>query len=252
MAKIMLVAGHGGRDPGAVGNGLQEKDLTLATALAARDYLHNRFTGHEIVMSRTTDVFVSLTQQRDIAQRENVDIFVDIHYNAFHDPAANGFETFIFAGEVFPETERNQRKIHDTCMDYLETLNVRDRGRKTSRHWTVTNVPTSVVLVEGMFITNPREAQLLRDPTVLRNIGSAIAHGVALSYRLPQKEQPKPPKPPAELPEVQRTIAVEIDGKMTDIQGYLINNSTYVHAAPLVRALGYEISGHGDHIKVWK
>jgi len=62
----------------------------------------------------------------------------------------------------------------------------------------------------------------------------------------------KQPKPPAELPEVQRTIAVEIDGKMTDIQGYLINNSTYVHAAPLVRALGYEISGHGDHVKVRK
>jgi len=252
MTKIMIAPGHGGRDPGAVANGLAEKNLNLTTGLACRDYLRDNFTGHQIYMTRTTDTFVSLPDQRELARKHDVDIFVDVHYNAFHEQSANGFETFIFSGEVFPETERNQRKIHNTCMDYLETLGIRDRGRKRSRHWTVTNIPTSVVLVEGMFLTNAREADILKQPNVLKNIGGAIGHGVALSYRLPKKEQQKPPKPPEELPEIQRMIRVEIDGKMTNIPAYLIDGSTYIHGAPLVRALGYQISGHGDHVKIGK
>ena len=63
MTRIFLDPGHGGSDPGAVGNGLQEKTLTLAIATRIRDILLNEYQGVEVRMSRTNDVFVGLTER---------------------------------------------------------------------------------------------------------------------------------------------------------------------------------------------
>lgn len=61
--KIYIDPGHGGTDTGAVGNGLREKDLTLDIALRIRNILNAEYTGHEIRMSRTSDVYPTLTQR---------------------------------------------------------------------------------------------------------------------------------------------------------------------------------------------
>ena len=64
--------------------------------------------------------------------------------------------------------------------------------------------------------------------------------------------EPAPPKPPETLPQIQRTIGIEVDGTMTNEVGYLINNSTYVKASYIARLAGLGISGHGTYIKITK
>ncbi|GIO24765.1 hypothetical protein J11TS1_33460 [Oceanobacillus sp. J11TS1] len=63
MKKIYLDPGHGGTDPGAAGNGLQEKNITLAIALQVRNILNRDYKGHSVRMSRTSDKTVSLAER---------------------------------------------------------------------------------------------------------------------------------------------------------------------------------------------
>ncbi|MFS0783539.1 N-acetylmuramoyl-L-alanine amidase family protein, partial [Bacillus sp. 1P06AnD] len=63
MVKIFIDPGHGGSDPGAVGNGIQEKNITLAIALRVRDLLLNGYSNVEVKMSRTGDTFPSLSDR---------------------------------------------------------------------------------------------------------------------------------------------------------------------------------------------
>ncbi len=97
MAKIYLDPGHGGTDPGAQGNGLQEKNVTLAIALKVRDILNRDYEGHTIRMSRSSDVTVSLPQRTNDANSWGADYFVSIHINA---GGGTGYEDFIYNGSV--------------------------------------------------------------------------------------------------------------------------------------------------------
>lgn len=67
MFKLFLDPGHGGKDPGAVGNGMEEKDITLAIAKQIHDILTNHYRNVSVKMSRTTDKFVSLKERTDAA-----------------------------------------------------------------------------------------------------------------------------------------------------------------------------------------
>ena len=81
--KIYLDPGHGGSDPGASGNGLLEKDVTLAIALKINDILLKEYAGAETRLSRTTDKTVTLQERTDDANSWGADLFVSIHTNAF-------------------------------------------------------------------------------------------------------------------------------------------------------------------------
>lgn len=94
MVLIYLDAGHGGRDSGAVGNGLKEKALTL-------DICNRIKKGLEaydctVKMTRTEDVFISLEQRTTQANQDNADVLVSVHINAAGSNAAKGFETFVY------------------------------------------------------------------------------------------------------------------------------------------------------------
>ncbi len=82
MVKVYIDPGHGGTDPGAVANGLKEKDLTLKIAKYTRDYLQDNYKGVSIKMSRTGDTYPSLTQRTNEANKWGADVFVSIHINA--------------------------------------------------------------------------------------------------------------------------------------------------------------------------
>jgi N-acetylmuramoyl-L-alanine amidase len=92
--KIVLDAGHGGKDPGARGvNGVLEKEVVLAIALELRDLLQ-RMTGVKVVLTRDRDVFLSLEERTAIANAEEADLFVSIHANASPNSASSGIETY--------------------------------------------------------------------------------------------------------------------------------------------------------------
>ena len=92
---IMLDAGHGGRDPGAVYNGRQEKDDSLALTLAIGEILQNR--GVDVEYTRTTDVYESPYQKAMEANNAGVDFFVSIHRNSYPtDNAVSGVESLVY------------------------------------------------------------------------------------------------------------------------------------------------------------
>lgn len=93
--KVVLDAGHGGKDPGAVGNGVQEKDITLSLALKVGKILE-QYKDIDVVFTRKTDVFITLNERPKIANRAKADVFISIHCNSTANPNPFGTETFVF------------------------------------------------------------------------------------------------------------------------------------------------------------
>ena len=90
---IVLDAGHGGYDNGAVSGTRREKDDNLRMALAVGNLL--RGCGFNVIYTRSTDVFVPLIERANISNRANADLFVSFHRNASTNPAANGVENWV-------------------------------------------------------------------------------------------------------------------------------------------------------------
>ena len=92
--RIVVDPGHGGHDPGAVGpNGVREKDVVLAIGLKLRELLKEEL-GLDVVMTRSTDVFIPLEERTAIANKVNADLFVSVHANAAQNRSAAGIETY--------------------------------------------------------------------------------------------------------------------------------------------------------------
>lgn len=158
--KICIDAGHGGSDPGAVGNGQQEKVNVLNTAIKFKAWLDKdtQDTGGggswNIVMTRSTDVFVSLQGRCDIANNNNCNRFMSIHNNGFGDSSANGTETFCHpSGSSNSFDLRN--KVHTRT---IQAWNRTDRGTKTASFYVLSNTNMPAELAEPGFITNPGDS----------------------------------------------------------------------------------------------
>ena len=91
---IVVDAGHGGHDSGAVGNGYREKDIALSVAKKLADNLRKDYN---VVMTRTTDVFVPLQERASIGNRAKADLFVSIHLNSSNSSSGNGAEVFYYS-----------------------------------------------------------------------------------------------------------------------------------------------------------
>ncbi len=96
---VVLDAGHGGKDPGAVGKFSQEKDLNLSLVLKMGELLKAQYPDLNIVYTRSTDVFIPLQTRADIANKNNADLFISIHTNASENKNSKGVETFILGTE---------------------------------------------------------------------------------------------------------------------------------------------------------
>jgi N-acetylmuramoyl-L-alanine amidase len=89
---IMIDAGHGGKDPGAVANGLREKDINLRMAKILGQELRQQ--GFEVHYTRTTDKFIPLEERTAMANAKNADLFISLHCNAHKDTSVKGFEVY--------------------------------------------------------------------------------------------------------------------------------------------------------------
>lgn len=93
---IVLDAGHGGKDPGAVANGIKEKDINLKVAILMAQILKNK--GFKVVLTRSTDVYLKLSDRTNIAVREDADVFISLHCNALpKGRSAEGVEIYLMA-----------------------------------------------------------------------------------------------------------------------------------------------------------
>ena len=93
---VVIDAGHGGKDTGALGKVTTEKALNLAVALKFGNYIKENLPDVKVIYTRSTDKFVELSERADIANRNNADIFISIHCNSTEKPnSAYGAETFV-------------------------------------------------------------------------------------------------------------------------------------------------------------
>ena len=174
--KIVLDAGHGGKDPGAKTFLTVEKDMALNIALQVREYLKRN---HEVIMTRQTDEYVSLAERCRIANEAKADIFVSIHLNAHDDPRVNGIETFSFPGSQKGGALRNA--IHRGVMQLLPGWT--DRGTKEANFQVLRQTKMPAALVECGFITNQRDEQRIHDINVRDTFARGIANGVEAYLR---------------------------------------------------------------------
>lgn len=97
LKKVVIDAGHGGRDPGAISpdGKVREKNITLSVALKLGELINKRYPDVEVIYTRKTDIFIPLDERTKIANRNKADLFISIHVNAAQSRAASGSETFV-------------------------------------------------------------------------------------------------------------------------------------------------------------
>jgi N-acetylmuramoyl-L-alanine amidase len=93
--KVVIDAGHGGKDPGALGSKSREKDIALAIALKVGGYIEQNIPGVEVIYTRKTDVFVELYRRAAIANDAEADLFISIHCNAAKNTVTYGTESWV-------------------------------------------------------------------------------------------------------------------------------------------------------------
>lgn len=103
---VCIDAGHGGKDPGAVGSSSHEKKIALSIALKLGKLIESSFPDVKVVYTRKSDVFVDLKRRSKIANDCNADLFISIHLNSSEDRSARGIETLVLGSN---SSEQNMR-----------------------------------------------------------------------------------------------------------------------------------------------
>jgi len=167
---IVIDPGHGGHDFGAVFGGRRESDDVLRLSLAVRDILQSQ--GQRVIMTRDSDVFVTLGERSDISNRNNADLFVSIHRNSSTNTAANGVDNFVFTTAP-NNTVRHAFDVLDEVVDAGVQSN---RGVKRANFAVLRNTHAPAMLLEMGFITNAGDNQLFDQN--FNAYASAIARGI--------------------------------------------------------------------------
>lgn len=174
MAKVFLGVGHGGKDPGAVGNGLKEKVLTLAIAKACRDTLKRH--GVTVKMSRETDTTEGLAARIKECNAFNPDLAADIHINA---GGGDGAEVY------HSKKSTDDDKLAKNILDAIVAIGQNSRGLKTRTltdgrdyYGFIRQIKAPAVLVECAFIDNKKDIKILDTAAEQKAMGVAIAKGI--------------------------------------------------------------------------
>lgn len=175
MVKIFIDPGHGGTDPGAVSQGLKEKEVTLAIALKLSTILNEKYNGHIVKLSRTTDVTLSLQERTDMANQWGADYLVSIHINA---GGGTGFESFIYNGNYAGKQQTNELRkgIHQKI---IQATSFVDRGWKEANFHMLRESSMPAILTENGFIDHKLDARKLNDNTFVTQIAEGHASGLA-------------------------------------------------------------------------
>ncbi len=214
--RIVIDAGHGGHDSGAIGpNGLEEKTVALDVALRLGRLLKQRL-GAQVIYTRDTDTFIPLETRTAIANQDRADLFISIHVNSSPDPEARGVATYYLSFTssadalqlAARENAVSNESIHqlsdlvkkialsdkinesrDFAQDVEQSLygglaqvngpSFEDRGVRKAPFVVLIGANMPSILAEISFISNPKSAQLLTEPSYRERIAQALYQGVA-------------------------------------------------------------------------
>ncbi len=176
--KIFIDAGHGGPNPGAVGNGVIEQYVNLAVASYLAEDL--RAMGYDVREYRTapdenviSPVAADLRKRAAEANDWGADYFISIHTNSSTNPAANGFETYVYG--LNSTSERLARSIQKAA---TAELGMKDNGVRQANFSVLRNTNMPAVLVELGYLSNPTEALNLNSSAWRAKVAAAIAEGI--------------------------------------------------------------------------
>jgi N-acetylmuramoyl-L-alanine amidase len=190
---VVLDPGHGGHDSGAYCTLGKESDFALNTANHLKKELQKR--GYKVVMTRSSDRFITLGDRVKFANRYKNAIFVSMHYNSGQS-RASGIETFALSPQGSSSTYTGRRTsdtlnfqgndndsenialstaIHASAMNRLRTI---DRGIKRARWTVLTGLKIPGVLFEGGFLSNPGESRKVATEPYRKTVARALADGV--------------------------------------------------------------------------
>ncbi|MBM7702214.1 SH3 domain-containing protein [Metabacillus iocasae] len=173
---IVLDAGHGGKDPGAVANGISEKDVTMGVIKHVQQMLLS--AGVNVIMTRSNDTYPTLGGRVDVANKNKADLFISIHVNA-GPPSAQGAETF-YDSSRNPRSEEGKKLAEEIQRQLVSLVGMKDRKVKAAGFQVIkyTNMPS--VLVELGFVTNASDAKKLATQQEL--YAQAIVNGIIMYY----------------------------------------------------------------------
>ncbi len=201
LGHIILDAGHGGKDFGAINKKLGLNEKTFALDMAKRLGAMLQSYGFKVSYTRSTDVFLPLENRYLIANKLKGDMFISLHFNATTSGNVSGIETFSMtpAGQY----STTASKITDSCKkvyasnkydewnkllgfcvnsSLLTVTKAIDRGAKNARFTVLTGVDMPAILVEGGFLTNNTEALKIKSSAYRDTLARAILGGI-LKYQ---------------------------------------------------------------------
>jgi len=191
---ICIDAGHGGKDPGAVGlRGRREKDIALAVALRTGLILQN--AGLRVVQTRMDDRFLELHERAEIANRADADLFLSIHCNSATSRSANGFEVFTSAGQTAADPFATAM-IQEFAKRFFEKRLRADMSDgdpdKEAQFAVLRSTTMPAVLFELDFISNPTLELWLADADNQAAMAEALADGVLRHLKMPETRGQRP------------------------------------------------------------
>lgn len=169
--KVFIDAGHGGTDPGALGYGYRESDLNLQVAKKVESKLKSK--GIDVKMSRSSDIFYSLSERAEMANDYGADAFVSIHQNSAEAKSANGIETYYNR-----KKEEDRPLSNDIQKQVISQTGANNRGVKNAEFTVLVKSEMISALVECGFITNESEVKKLSDPSYQDKLATGIANGI--------------------------------------------------------------------------
>lgn len=187
--KIYIDPGHGGKDPGAAGNGIKEKDIVLDICNRILAGLKD-YEDVEVECTRTTDVFLSLDERTRKANNWGADVLVSVHCNSATSNAAKGFEIYVYPGSN-AATVAFQNVMHNEIIKELGS-NIEDRGKKQSNLHMLRDSKMKAVLTENLFVSNSSDAKLLANPDFRQKIAQGHINGLERFLGLKKTSQPPP------------------------------------------------------------
>jgi N-acetylmuramoyl-L-alanine amidase len=214
VSRIVIDAGHGGHDPGAMANGVTEAELVLDVALRLEKLLGD-LGGFQVVLTRHVDDFIPLEERTAVANRAGADLFLSIHANASRDASARGVETYFLnlsatnqlaeavaarenalsaqnmgelPGLVKAITLNNKMKesrelatiVQSSLMRRMSLQNkaLKDLGVKQAPFMVLIGATMPSVLAEISFLTNSNEALLLKQGGFRQKIAQALCDAI--------------------------------------------------------------------------
>ncbi|MBU1261464.1 N-acetylmuramoyl-L-alanine amidase [bacterium] len=216
--KIVIDAGHGGKDPGACGKTLKEKDVVLQMAKRLKEKIEEK-SGIEVILTRDDDYYVPLPERTALANYKKADLFVSIHANAAFSKGATGFEVFHLSArasnreaEALAELENKAIKLDgkEGVKDYTQQiladmaqqgfikesielasiiqkevvsrLDMKARGVKSANFYVLRDALMPAVLVETGFLSNGYEESRLKDEKFLEGMTDSLCDAI-LKYK---------------------------------------------------------------------